>query len=392
MPVTTPLPIAARPEDVGVDPEKLEAVFARAKRDVDDGTLPGCQVAIARQGKLAGFRAFGVARIGEQDVPATTDTLYTVFSSTKGIVSAAAWLLIEDGLLDITKKVADYIPQFGTNGKDVVTVEQAFLHIGGFPLAPLGPADWGTREQRLEAFARWRLTFEPGTKFEYHPTSLHWVLAEIIERETGVEWREYVRNRLLEPMGLDHDLYVGLPAGENGRVADVYHVTPPVPPPGGWGEVTPDAILRFNRPGVRAVGVPGGGGIGTAAGLAMFYQPLINGGLTHDRTRIMKAETIDFATKVRTDDRHVDFIHSKPVNRGLGVVVAGDSENMVYRGFGRTASARAFGHAGAGGQVAWGDPETGISVGYTTHGFVDMEPSARRTSAISSLAGSCALS
>jgi CubicO group peptidase (beta-lactamase class C family) len=385
------LPIAAKPEDVGVDPEKLQALFNRAKRDVDDGTLPGCQVAIARHGKLAGFRSFGVARISGADVPATNETLYTIFSSTKGIVSAAAWTLIEDGLLDITKKVADYVPEFGTNGKDVVTVEQALLHVGGFPLAPLGPREWGTRASRLEAFARWRLTFEPGSKFEYHASSLHWVVAEIIERQTGVEWREYVRQRLLHPMGLQRDLYVGLPAEENARVADVYHVTPPVPPPGGFGEVTPDAILRFNEPETRAVGVPGGGGIGTAAGLAMFYQPLINGGVTADGTRIMKAETIEFATRVRTQDHHVDAIFGKPINRALGVCVAGDRENMVYRGFGRTASERAFGHAGAGGQVAWGDPETGISVGYTTHGFVDMEVSGRRTAAISSLAGACAL-
>ena len=384
-------PTATKPEDVGVDSEKLEALFARAKRDVDDGVLPGCQVAIAREGKLAGFRAFGNARIAGIDQPTTADTLYTIFSSTKSIVSAAAWLLIEDGLLDIDRTVASYIPEFSTNGKDVVTVEQALLHVGGFPMAPLGPKEWGSRETRLEAFARWRLTFEPGSKFEYHATSLHWVVAELIERLSGVEWREYVRQRLTRPMGLADSLFVGLPAEKNAHVADVFYVTPPEMPPGGWGEVTPDVILRFNDPGTRAVGVPGGAGVATAASLALFYQPLINGGVTADGTRIMKAETIEFATKVRTDERHVDMLFSKPINRAHGVCVSGDRENMVYRGFGRTASERAFGHAGAGGQVAWGDPVTGISVGYVTNGFVDVELSGRRTAAISSLAGACAI-
>jgi CubicO group peptidase (beta-lactamase class C family) len=173
-------------------------------------------------------------------------------------------------------------------------------------------------------------------------------------------------------------------------VADVLHVTPPVEPPGGWGEVTPNAILRFNEPEARAVGVPGGGGIASAAELALFYQTLVNGGETFDGRRVLKPETIEFATKVRTDGRHRDMMDT-PVNRGLSVVVAGDDGLAHMRGFGRTASPRAFGHGGAGGQIGWGDPETGISVGYCTNGFVDWITSGRRITAISSLAANCAL-
>jgi len=383
-----PLPVANKPEDVGIDSEKLEAVFARAKRDVDDGTLQGCQVAVARGGALAGFRCFGNAAIRGELQPVTEDTLYSIFSSTKAIVAAAVWTLFEDGLLRLDEKVADIIPEFGTNGKDVITVEQTMLHIGGFPMAPFRAEDWQDRETRLARFAKWRLNFEPGTQFMYHATTAHWVLAEIIERRTGKDFRAFIRERILDPMGLDQ-LYVGLPESEDARVADVLHMTPPVPPPGGWGEVTPDAILSFNIPAVRRVGVPGGGGIARAADLAMFYQPLINGGLTHDGTRIMKAETIDFATTVRTTDRHVDQIHGIPINRALAVVVAGGDGRAHLRGFGHNTSARAFGHGGAGGQIGWGDPESGISLGYTTNGFLDMEAYGRRNLALSSLAGAC---
>ncbi len=385
-----PLPIAAKPEDVGIDSEKLEAVFARAQRDVDDGTLQGCQVAVARGGVLAGFRSFGKAAIQGELHPVTDDTLYVIFSSTKAIVAAAVWTLFEDGLLRLDEKVADIIPEFGTNGKEVVTVEQTMLHIGGFPMAPFRAEDWDNRETRLARFAKWRLNFEPGTQFIYHATTAHWVLAEIIERRTGKEFRSFIRERILDPMGLDN-LYIGLPDSENSRVADVLHMVPPVPPPGGWGEVTPDAILNFNRPEVRKVGVPGGGGIARAADLAMFYQPLLNGGVTHDGKRIMKAETIDFATTVRTTERHVDQIHGIPINRALAVVVAGGDGRAHLRGFGHNTSARAFGHGGAGGQIGWGDPESGISLGYTTNGFLDMEAYGRRNLALSSLAGACRL-
>src|SRR5688500_5588569 len=319
--MTAPELTATRPEDLGIDSEKLEAVFARARRDVEDGTLKSAQVAVARHGKLAGLRTYGTVQHGGADaeVPATDETLYTIFSCTKAIVGAATWTLCEDGLLKIEEKVADIFPEFGTNGKENITVEQVMLHIAGFPLAPMAPTDWDNRERRLSRFAQWRLNWEPGTQFEYHATSAHWVLAEIIERRTGKDFRAYVRTRILDPMGLTN-FYIGLPESENSRVADVRHLIPPTPPPGGWGEVTPAAIENFNRPEVRAVGVPGGGGIGGAAQLALFDQPLVNGGVTADGTRIMKVETIEWATQVRTKDFHRAPIIDTPVNRALTVV------------------------------------------------------------------------
>ncbi len=381
--------VAARPEDVGVDSEKLEALFTRVARDVNDGVLPSAQVAVARHGRLAGMRTFGQAVQGGERRPATDRTLYTIFSCTKAIVASAVWTLFEDGLLRLDERVVDIIPEFNTNGKDVITVEQVLLHTAGFPMAPLGPGQWETREGRLAAFSRWRLNWEPGSQFQYHATSAHWVLVEIIERRTGVEYHRFLRDRILDPMGLD-DLYVGLPRDLNDRVADVLYVVPPAPPPGGWGEVTPGAILNFNKPQNREVGVPGGGGIATAGALALFYQPLINGGVTASGKRIMKPETIAFATDVRTLGRYTDPMTGLPVSRGLSVIVANSDGYASARGFGHNASPRAFGHAGAGGQVAWGDPETGISVGYVTNGFVGAEMQAHRSVSISSLAGACA--
>jgi CubicO group peptidase (beta-lactamase class C family) len=381
--------IAAKPEEIGINRERLEALLARAKRDVDQGVLPSAQVALARHGKLAGVGTFGRAVQGGVEKPATNETLYCIFSSTKAVVALATWLLLEEGALRLEERVADIIPEFATNGKDVVTVEQVMLHTGGFPYAPYHPDHWGDREQLLEAFKRWRLTWEPGSRFEYHPTSAHWVLAEIIYRRGGTDHRTYIRERMTGPMGLD-ELFVGLPPEHDARVADVCYVGEPVEPPGGWRDVTPDAILRFNEPRLRRVGVPGGGGITGAAELALFYQPLLNGGETIDGKRLVKRETIEFATRVRTQDFHRDPLLNVPVNRGLSVVVAGGDGNSHLRGFGKVASPRAFGHGGAGGQIAWGDPETGISVGYCTNGFVDWVTSGRRITAISSLAASCA--
>ena len=191
-----------------IDAAKVDALLARARREVDDGLLPSCQVALALEGELVAFETFG---------DATPDTRYHVFSCTKAFVAAAVWALIGDGLIDVQQPVITYIPEFGTNGKDVITVEQVMLHTAGFPHAPLGPPDWDTREGRVAAFARWRLNWEPGTSYEYHATSAHWVLAEIIDRVTGGDYRDVVEERVTGPAGLPRVL--GLPESAKPRTA-----------------------------------------------------------------------------------------------------------------------------------------------------------------------------
>jgi CubicO group peptidase (beta-lactamase class C family) len=149
--------LTSKPEDLGIDPEKLEAVFARAKHDVDQGILPSAQVAVARHGKLAGMRTFGSAVQGGTEQAATDHTMYHIFSSTKAVVAAAIWLLFDEGLLRLDEKVADIVPEFGTNGKEAIDVETMMLHAGGFPYAPFAQSKWGDRDALLQAMSQWRL-------------------------------------------------------------------------------------------------------------------------------------------------------------------------------------------------------------------------------------------
>src|SRR3954453_11192305 len=112
------------------------------------------------------------------------------------------WRLIGDGRLDVSRPVVEYVPAFDTNEKGAVTVEQVLLHTGGFPLAPLGPKHWGTREGRLESFRGWRLNFEPGQVFMYRPVAGHWVLAEVIEAITGEPYTDAIQHLVTDPLGL----------------------------------------------------------------------------------------------------------------------------------------------------------------------------------------------
>lgn len=389
--------VAEHPKDVALDPTKVEALFERAQREIRDGLLPSCQIAIARDGKIGAMRTFGKAVQGGEEKPATNQTLYTIFSCTKAIMSAAAWLLIGDGLLKPSERVADIVPEFATNGKDAVTVEQVLLHVSGFPNAPFPQGEWNSKEARLERFKKWRLEWPVGSKFEYHPTSGFWVIAEIIERRTGKDFRQFVRERIAEPLGIP-ELYVGLPGALNSRVADLVHVGEPLTneerkkmglPDLPVTEVTEEAIMGFNNPAVREAGAPGGGGIMTAGELALFYQGLLhNRGV--DGKPLWKPEVLKDALRVRSGD-YKDPIFGIKCNRALGVVVAGDDGMANYRGFGKTGSPLAFGHGGAGGQIAWGDPVSGISIGYCTNGFDRNDiRQGRRGVAISSLAAVCA--
>lgn len=373
------------PAEIGVAAEPLAALIERAHREVDSGLLPSCQLAVAREGRLATWVSIGDAAPG---------SLYIIFSATKALVAGAVWMLIGEGRLDVAARVGDLIPEFATNGKEVVTVEQVMLHTAGFPAAPMGPPEWSDRAARLERFARWRLNWEPGSRYEYHPTSAHWVLAELIERISGLGHRAFVRDRITGPLGLE-GLRLGVSVEEQQGldINDLVLTGEPATPEelrAALGieelpvtEVTPDALLGFNLPEARAVGVPGGGALSTAADLALYYQALL-----HDPGGLWSPDVLaDVTGRVRCT--MPDYL-GVPANRSLGLVLAGDDGRAHLRGMGHTVSPRAFGHNGAAGQIAWADPETGLSFCYLTNG-VDQHQirEARRTTGLASRAGVC---
>jgi len=127
-------------------------------------------------------------------------------------------------------------------------------------------------------------------------------------------------------------------------------------------DVALNALLTLNEPSARALGVPGGGGVMRAADLALLYQAFL-----HDPGSLWSPEILAAGTR----DIRVTFtdMMGVPANRSLGLIVAGDDGMADRRSFGRTASPLAFGHAGAGGQIAFADPASGLSVAYLTAGM-----------------------
>ena len=107
--------------------------------------------------------------------------------------------LAAHGRFDIAAPVSDVLPAFGANGKDTISVSQVLLHVGGFPYAHLGRAEITNRAARLAAYASWGTDWESGTRFEYHPATAHWVIADIITEVTGQRHDEAIAECVLDP-------------------------------------------------------------------------------------------------------------------------------------------------------------------------------------------------
>jgi len=390
---------ADSPAEVGLNPDKVQALMDRAERDVKEGVLPACQVAIARNGKIAAMSTFGRAVQGGVDKQASDETVFVAMSATKAITSAALWLLIQEGKISPADKIVKYVPEYGTNGKEPTTIEHLLIHTAGIPTAPGSFKDWGDHKRRLERFAQWRPVNPPGEKFFYHIHANYWPIAEAIERITGKRLGDFVRARIAEPLGLP-DLRIGLPRSIQHRMADVKWVGEPAkdeeykklgvtPPRANLGSITEDAVLEMNDPAMRETDFPAGGLMTTAGDIALFYQALLNDGKAHDGSRIWQSDMLREARRIRSGNL-IDPARGITANRALGIVIAGGEGKANLRGFGRTNSAESFGHPGFGGQIGWADPATGISFGYLTNGFDRNDlREGRRSVAVCSLAGAC---
>lgn len=359
---------------LGLDPAAVAVLLDRAERDVLRGRIPSCQLALAKDGEVAVAATFGDA--GDDD-------RYLVFSVTKALVAGAVWVLLGDGAITPATPAADLVPEFRSGGKERVTVEHLLTHTAGFPRAPMLPVEGATSEGRRERFAGWRLDWEPGSRTEYHPVSAHWVLAELLEQASGTDYRQFVAERVLAPLGLRR-LQLGVPPQDQGDVRDVALVAQEVPEGAEVPEVaTDDQLLLYNRPEVRAVGVPGAGAVSTAADVALMYQAFLR-----NDAGVWDPDVLADATG-HVRNTHTDPFTRVPANRTLGLVVAGDDGKADLREFGRAAGPRAFGASGLGGQIAWADPGSGLSFCYLTDGLTDLVRAFLRSTRLSTLAAEC---
>jgi len=231
-------------------------------------------------------------------------------------------------------------------------------HSAGFPFAPLGYPKMLDRATRLEAFARWRLDWPPGTRLQFHLTSAAWIIAELVERRTGRAFADYLRTEIVEPLGLGlvlplavdryHEVLAEPVAVD--RVSDDQEVDP-------WGP------WYLANPDVLAGGEPSHSIVGSAADLVMLFQALFHSGLWDEATvadaiRVRRSEP-PFGEQLYGGSESV-------ANVGLFCMVVGSVGGNFTP---RTGSARTFGHTGAPCQMAFMDPDAGTSFAFLTNGY-----------------------
>ncbi len=346
-----------------------EGVADVLRESLERGDDLGASVAAYHHGeKVVDIAGGSFARSGgDYD----TSTLQLVFSTTKGITAIAVAMCVERGLLDYDERVATYWPEFAAGGKGDTTVAQLLSHqlglisVEGLTLEQA--LDWDTITTRLAAETPdWPI----GSGHGYHALTYGWLAGELVRRVDGRSLGAFVAAEVAEPLGVD--LWIGLPESEEQRVSPLAQGPPPtdvdpalqaamlaVMGPGTRGGRALSlsgafgAGGTFNRRDVHAAEIPAANCITNAAALAKVYAATLG---PIDGVRLIDADVRERARAQVTPDGETDLCLMMPTTFGLGFMVHG-----AYTLF---AGPGSYGHPGAGGSVAFAQPERDLSFAY----------------------------
>lgn len=301
--------------------------------------------------------------------PWERDTLVNVYSTTKGPTAICAHRLVDEGRLDLDLPVAKYWPEFAEQGKQDVPVRMLLSHQTGLcavdpPLAAGHEYDW---DRITAALASQKPFWEPGTRHGYHAMTFGHLVGEVVRRIDGRSLGRYFREEIAEPLGID--FLIGFGPEYDARCADLIAAPrdPNVPDFLEMLRKDPDSLAAkvfggsrldadaANGRAWRAAEIPAGNGHGSARALARLYGALARGGEI-DGVRVLSAEAIERANtqQVRGEDAVLKPLHTR---FGLGFMM---TQPMIPFG----PNPRSFGHPGAGGSIAFADPDSKIGFGY----------------------------
>lgn len=378
------------PQEVGMDGEVVKRLTTLFQSEVETGNLFwGAQLAVFRRGKCVLDLGGGLARASGQK-PVTPETMFVLYSSTKGLAALAMHMLYDRGLFDYDDPIARYWPEFARNGKEQATITHLLGHRLGIPTGPewLTYHLWGDRGKCAQAMEELTPRWVPGEANGYHPLNYGFVLNELMLRLDGRDCGQFLQQHVCAPLELN-SLFVGLPESEEQRVACVYEAPADreaLTQMAALMGFTPDeeyfAFQRsinfeepldakempfpewaniFNRPALHRIVLPAGGGIAAARDIAKVYAILALGGTWNGR-RYLQPATLQRAITPTNKVGDIDRSLRIPIVYGLGWMLG-----HLARG----ATLRTFGHPGKGGQVCLADLDRELSFAFLNTGQRD---------------------
>lgn len=321
-----------------VDFDRLDRIDTAVRQAIEHGEMPGAVVLIVHRGQVVFRRAYGLRSKQPIETLMTPDTVFDLASLTKPIATATAILiLVEQGKLRFSDRVAQYLPAFGQNGKANITVEQLLLHTSGL-IADNPETDYQEGRQRsLERVFQLAPVTEPGSRFRYSDVG-YIVLGELVGQVAGVPLDAFAHTHIFAPLGMA-DTGFRPASSQKARAAPANRRN------GRWivGEVHDPRAYQLG-------GVAGHAGLfSTADDLAVYARTLLRGGEYQGR-RILSPLGVRAMTTphpvpggLRSYGWDVDSSYS--TNRG----------ELFPRG-------KSFGHTGFTGTSIWIDPESGTAV------------------------------
>lgn len=377
-------------QEVGMDKETLQKLATLFRSEVEAGRLFwGAQLAVYRRGKRVLDIGGGFARASDHK-PVTPETMFVLYSSTKGLAALAMHMLHDRGRFAYDDLVCRYWPEFARNGKERATIAHVLGHRIGITTGPewLTYKLWGDRQKCAQAMEELTPRWTPGQANGYHPLNYGFMINELMYRLDGRDCGQFLREEVFAPLGLN-GLFVGLPEAEEQRVACVYES------PADREAVTQMAALMgfipdeeyfafqrsinfdeqldekalpfpewaniFNRPAVHRIVLPAGGGIACARDMAKVHA-MIALGASWEGKHYLKPETLQQAVTPTNTPGDIDRSLRIPLVYGLGWMLG-----HLARG----ATLRTFGHPGKGGQVCLADLDRELSIAFLNTGQKD---------------------
>lgn len=364
------------PREVGLTREGVDEIWASATRLYTSRLHPALALCVRRDGKVVLDRALGHVRgnapydpPGTPLVPVKHDSLFNLFSGSKAIIAMLIHLLDQRGLVHLDDHVVEYIPEFGSHGKDRITLRQLLVHRAGLPSI-------GGAHVDIDVLSDWNRIIGllcdavpdsvPGRKLAYHAMTGGYILGEVLRRVTGLDPRAFLRKEILDPLGFDAFDYGVAPARLPEIAQNALTGLPPLPPMT-WllqrslGVTIREAVQASNDPRFLTAIVPSGNIVGTANEGSRFFELLRREG-TLDGVTIFEPRTVRRAV-AETSYLEIDATLGLPVRYGMGFMLGADRISLYGQRTGR-----AFGHLGFTAVFAWADPERRISACLMTSG------------------------